>query len=1165
MAAGEQLALVPSEAATLATAVAPERTQAQRAAIEARERDVFTEAGAGAGKTGVLVDRYCDCVTEDGVAPDRILAFTFTERAAGELRERVHRVLAARARKAADDGELERAADIARAAREGERAWITTIHGFCRRLCAMHPVGAGVDPRFRVLDEVEAARIAERAFDAALEQTVASGGSPAARFAAAFHIRRLRGMVHAAHERLRSQGVSPVRLPAPGPPVRSVKDGDEAPELTPAELELAEQGLETFGALLAAFDREYERRKAERSAVDFEDLELRALDLLRRAGTGRDAWPARFAHVMVDEFQDTNRVQLALIDALRGPETRLFCVGDEFQSIYRFRHADLEVFRERRRAARADPAVDEIPLRGNFRSSPDVLAAVDFVGAALFGDEFPLLEAGIEPTGAPPGEGPAVELLITSGDERRRQGEGWRADGIDLQPPPGESNPAYVAEARFLAQRLRKLADEGIPRGDMVVLLRAFTHVDAFEEALERAGLSPYVVGGRGYWSQQQVEDALRLLGVIANPLDDELLFGALASPACGVSPDALWLLRQAARDPEGRPRHVWPTLAEGDWPDAMSAADARRLREFRARLDQLRSEAPLHPLDALIDRAISAFDYDLAILSLPNGERRMANLRKLMRLASEYEEHDGRDLRGFIDFARERTRRDEREGMAAVQVEGHDGVRVMTVHAAKGLEFPVVAVADLGRGPTAGSRAPDIALGRLRGGVGDPDGARFGMRLPVAGGKSLRLWELVSLCEEDEREEAAESLRLTYVAATRAQRRLILSGAPRHPRPDSVAEAPASATVVDLLLAGLAERGWSPEDGEAELPPPPAVGGGSVPGPAPRLAVRMQHPSAERAAELRRRWPARLPADEYPGEPRPPLLSEPVRAASAGHLSYSALADYAGCGYRFYVERVLGLASPLVPAHQEGDAPDGDPDAEADELIDPELGSRERSLAIGNCVHAALERSVRSSWALPAGDELEAILAREGIARDAEARARVQALLEGWLHSELRAELEAGGARPRPEVPFVVELAGTIVRGKIDLLCETPQGMLVVDYKTDTLRGSDEAELGERYATQRDLYAVAVDTAAPTGRRDAPIRAAYCFLEAPDRTVVERYDDVGLQAARGRLERLIGRIGAGEFQRTEAPHRSLCFGCPAAARLCGDPAWRPQWASSSP
>src|SRR5207237_1971980 len=123
-------------------------------------------------------------------------------------------------------------------------------------------------------------------------------------------------------------------------------------------------------------------------------------------------------------------------------------------------------------------------------------------------------------------------------------GNGWRAEDRELEPPPGERSPTCVAEARYLAQRLRELADAGVPRSDMVVLLRAFTHVDAYEEALERAGLAPFVVGGRGYWSQQQVEDALRLLGVVANPLDDECLFGALASPACGASPDALWLLR---------------------------------------------------------------------------------------------------------------------------------------------------------------------------------------------------------------------------------------------------------------------------------------------------------------------------------------------------------------------------------------------------------------------------------------------------------------------------------------------------------------------------------------------------------------------------------------------------------------------------------------------
>ena len=906
----------PEQATTRHRQLTPE----QLAVIEARDRDVFTEAGAGTGKTGVLVERYCDAVSEDGVGPDRVLAFTFTERAAGELRERIRRRLTARARSALEQGDPERSAEIARAAREGERAWITTIHGFCRRLLATHPVAARMDPRFRVLDEAEAARLSERAFEVALEETLEAGDGAIARFAAGFHPERLRTMVGAAYERLRSQGVDPPRLPEPGPASRSVKEKHESPELSPAEAKLAEDGLAALRALLAAFSRRYEASKAERSGADFADLELRALELLRAPGAVREAWRGRFEHLMVDEFQDTNRVQLALVDALCGPQTRLFTVGDEFQSIYRFRHADLEVFRERRSKAESDPATERMPLRGNFRSRPDVLAAVDFAGAALL-PGFTPLEAGLETDTEPRGGGPATELLLTDATEDKPGSKsGWRAEEIKLASPPSETNPSYVAEARFLAQRLRELADRGVPRGEMVVLLRAFTHVDAFEEALDRAGLAPYVVGGRGYWSQQQVEDALRLLGVVANPLDDELLFGALASPACGVSPDALWFLRQAARDPDGRPRHVWPTIADGEWPAAMAAADVRRLERFREILAGLRAEAPLRPLDSLVDRAISAFDYDLALLAQPNGRRRMANVRKLMRLASEYEDHDGRDLRGFLEFAQERTRRDEREGMAAVQVEGHDGVRVMTVHAAKGLEFPVVAVADLGRGLGAGSRAPDVAIGRLERDVGDPSGARFGMRLPVAAADSLRLWELVDLCEEDGAAEAEEACRLVYVAATRAQERLILSGIYRSSDLDATEELKPSHTALKLLLPALRSRGWSGDEGEVELERAPAIGGGPAAGPVPIMVVRTQRPTAQRAMELRRRAakPAADAGDAIPEAPAP-LLEPRPRTSAAGHLSYSALADYARCRYRFYVERVVGATSSLAAEVTDG------------------------------------------------------------------------------------------------------------------------------------------------------------------------------------------------------------------------------------------------------
>jgi ATP-dependent helicase/nuclease subunit A len=165
--APQQLALVATDEPA-AEGPGVELTAAQRAAIACRDRNVFTEAGAGSGKTGVLVERYCDCVTEDGHKPDAILAFTFTERAAGELRQRVRRRLLGRARAAGGRGDREGARHIMSAAREGERAWITTIHGFCRRLLAAHPIAARMDPRFRVLDEAESARLRAQAFEAAL-------------------------------------------------------------------------------------------------------------------------------------------------------------------------------------------------------------------------------------------------------------------------------------------------------------------------------------------------------------------------------------------------------------------------------------------------------------------------------------------------------------------------------------------------------------------------------------------------------------------------------------------------------------------------------------------------------------------------------------------------------------------------------------------------------------------------------------------------------------------------------------------------------------------------------------------------------------------------------------------------------------------------------------
>jgi ATP-dependent helicase/nuclease subunit A len=1156
----------------------PAPTPEQQAAIDARAVDVFCEAGAGSGKTRVLVGRYCDALTKDGVSIDEILAFTFTERAAAELRGRIRLELGRRSRIWEREGDTVRAAELQALARETERAWVTTIHGFCRRLLGAHPIAAGLDPRFRVLDAPESARLREQAAREALEALITEGIESVTRAAAAYRPDRFSGIALDAHERLRSQGMIEPRLPPVGEPILSKRpdakpkkgEKDAEPTLSPAEREAALRAREALELLLERTHSRYGELKAARSGLDFSDLELITVKLLGDSPAVAELWRGRFRHLMVDEFQDTNAVQLALISALRGPETRLFTVGDEQQSIYRFRAADLEVFRDEREKAQAAAGTEVLPLRGNFRSSAPVLAAANEVGRTLLPGFQELTCGRDEPA-------PAVELLLTLDEGSGKDARKWKTEEIDLCPPPSVSQPVIFAEALALAERLSEIVEaREAQAGEIVVLLRAFTHVDAYEEALRRFGLDPYVVGGRGYWSQQQVEDLLRLLSCVANPLDDEMLFGALAAPGVGVSPDALWLLRAAA----GGRSHIWPVLThvyggEEHRPDALderqeridaiSGEDAERLRLFCERLAPLRARAALTSLDALVEETMNAFGYDLALLARDGGRGRMANVRKLMRLASEYERNEGRDLRGFLDQAFRSTERDEREGMAPVNAEDHDGVRIMTVHGAKGLEFPVVAMPDMGRRLNAGHRAGDLWIGRRGLEGGEP---RFGMRLAFPTEKSMGVWELFELDAEENEAEAEEACRLLYVAATRAERRLLLSGSYRPQHLEPLETKKPGDTALRRLLPALVELGWDGSAPLLELPAPSRVDPGDMrPLPVPELAIRVNSPSPGRAEALRAGRPETArEAEPIPGAVRPPLLPSGPSPVPLGHLSYSALASFERCGYRFYLERVLGVreGDPAFVAASEEEVEEAAVEGPAsDELVEPqEEEGREiphttvsPALALGNAVHLALEWSARNRWRDPGSDRIAALLEREGLPGE-EPLKRATAVIGGWMQSRLRAELE--GLRLRPEVPFALGLGGTVMRGSIDLLAEDPAGNaapLVVDFKTDATRGRDTGELGERYAGQRAVYALAVAEA--TGSEE--VRTAHVFLEHPAEPVAESFGAERLATARSELEALIARVREGRFEVAADPYAAMCFRCPAAARLCPRPAWRPR------
>jgi len=1145
-------------------------TPEQLLAIEAGGHDILVEAGAGTGKTGVMVERYCRLVDGLETDPGAVLAFTFTDKAATELRRRIRVELE---RRTAAGSQRARAllATIG-------GAWVTTIHGFCNRLLGGHPVAAGIDPRFRVLDGPEAERAAGEAFDDALTEFLAGGDEAREHTVAAFEIGGLRAIVTGIHAELRSRGEILPSLPQPPPAdpgaavrhaaavatetLAELKEGSgshllveralavldgptppaldeldalrtdsraksmtayrEAIDAAVARTAEAGEGGEAYAhvaELLALFSGRFEAAKERRGGLDFEDLQLRAVGLLEREEIG-NAYRNRFSHLLVDEFQDTNRLQLRLIEALRGPRTELMTVGDELQSIYGFRHADLAVFREQRDAVEESADAVAMELSGNFRSRPELVGAVNAIGEELLGESFRPLRVGAPPQlPQPPGEGAAVELLLTARD-------GWDGEGIDLAPTiDANTPPNHLAEARFLAARLRELTETGVARGEIVVLLRAFTHLDAYEDSLERAGLRPYTIGGRGYWSQQQVADVCALLATIANPLDDQALFGALASPACALTPDTLWLLRAAA----GRRRHVWPAVeraaeigeAELEQPERLAQippAELALLREFAQTIVRLRERAGRLSLAELIDAAIGETGYDLAILLRRSGEARFANVRKLMRLAGEFEAREGRDLRGLLDFLAARAEADS-DAEAASAVEGHDGVRIMTVHSAKGLEFGVVAVPGLSRRLLAGSRPPQLALGH------EVERPRVGLQLRRLGAASINLYAHEQLCAENQQRDAAEELRLFHVAATRARERLILSGvvAPKPPN----GEQPGT-PVLERIVSGFEldrER-----DSALEIPPPlPRTGLDASFAPS-QMDVRVSLPSPERAAELTasRRESAR-PASL--GDGGAPILDRDPPAVPNRPLSYTAIAAYEECGYRFQMERVLDLGDSVrtlpSPVRQEANA--GGRDG---------ASTREDAAARGAAVHELLEWSHANEWREPEGEVAGELLAP----------------VRAWLNSALlRERLRAPGASSRAEVPLLLRIENATLRGSIDLLVERgDEPPLVIDYKTDRLGGTAPAERAAKYATQRTIYALAVAEA-----REAPeVEVAYVFLERPDEPVLELLDREAIQLGHERLATTIGRIAAGEFPVAAVERRSwdLCGGCPALGRLCSGP-----------
>ncbi len=764
-----------------------ELTPGQQAAVERTGQDVCVIAGPGSGKTSVLIARFAWLVRERDINPEKILAITFTDKAATEIKNRLVREFAAE----------EKYRTLI------ERAPVSTIHGLCARLLRENWVLAGLAPDFAVLDDAWSWQMRRESAEAALDELYRAQPHTMRQLLEALDIStqengRQPDLVESlldVYETMRSAGVAlesiadqPLAseshsrgvgllrrvvseslagatpkqqlehesfkawarrfLSLPQSPVTRehlalvadfstnagrLKMGSFA-RATAKELKedllkaIAAEFIAEFHrplrtllvAALTRVDADYRARKRGQGALDFNDLEEIALRLLEGNDDLRTALAASFDAILMDELQDTNHLQWRLLDQLRRPD-RFFAVGDINQSIYGFRHADPGLFDGYRTSLlRRDLAVDD--LRENHRSRADILRAVEQMVGGQTGIEHRALIAA---KSFPPKEEPSLEVITGSGDK------------------------AAENEASWIARRIRELTG-ALPIGkdthpaqysDVAILVRTLGCLGPIERQLERFAIPYLVSSGRTFFEGREVRDLLLFLSVLANPLDQVALAGVYRSPLVGLSDEAV-------------AQTVFETAGF-----QMSEDDAARLSRFNFLLARLRPIAGQLSPDRLLLSILEESNYEQGLT-----ESARANIEKFLTLLRDRHAQAPKALPQLLDDL-EALRESETEADAPPGEAGNV-VRILSIHGAKGLEFPIVFLPALQRG--ADRRRPVLSYTNE-----DGLGARW--RDPVTHSGQPDPAHLAATAKACEREEAEEH-RLLYVAMTRAQEHLVLS-----------------------------------------------------------------------------------------------------------------------------------------------------------------------------------------------------------------------------------------------------------------------------------------------------------------------------------------------------------------------------------------------------
>lgn len=1138
-------------------------TPEQHDAIHIQDKNLLVVAGAGSGKTRVLVERYIQLLANHPDWPiGALVAITFTREAAFEMRQRLRLELEQRAQAA--DGER-----WARRLAQMDSARIDTIHGLCADILRANAAQAGVDPKFEVLDETEAAILLDEVvadvlaaleppparlfaiydayrIDETLRQmSLVNGDYPALELdaealfqlwteqwaklvreerrrlldseqAAAVEaidylpakdkltdlaimyldqLRRLRAVDLEAEKAIqvlqtwRKTGAVGNKGSAKAWGSKDAKD-----EVARALRDLRDrikQALETIGEppgeldrrtaealplwheLLSLARRAYRQRKAADARLDFDDLERLAAELLRDPALRQRYRGAEFKHLLVDEFQDTNAAQWQIIQSLADVHSAgtLFAVGDPKQSIYQFRGADVSVFNQVRARIGQLEACRELPLSTSFRSHRALVEQFNalFADILIPGDDSPAqayevaFDQPMRAFRADSPAAPALELQLLDYYQRDEAGEYLRGkNGRKIRYPAEDMRrwEAYEIASRIKAMiaEARPVYDKdsrswrGIDYRDVTLLFQSMLNVTLYEEVFKSQEIPYLTVAGRGYYDRQEVWDMLDLLRCLHNPADDLSLASALRSPLFAFSDDLLFALR-LLRDEDGETPSLWSALhitAKRPVPGVVE----RDLQSLQYALDVLTDLGRLSgriTISELLRLALAKTNYLAILTGLPDGARRRGNIEKLLQLA----ESSGKITLGkFTQYLDDLTAREVREGEALL--EAGNALRLMTVHASKGLEFPLVVLADASweRG---GGDAPLLLADREHGlSCQLYDAATNEYQKGFAHQRNARLQSL---------KEAAERKRLLYVAATRAQDYLLISGQVTLGKQDRWSARGWLWQLLDALELEEIER--LPQQTRQFADRPVAV---TMPSAPPPLDLLYQ--AANTADDL---WDFAADPRDFP--PLQPPLLEPLPQASAPSLSHITATQIAQLGafrhglserqrqtsgQRFRADAILGLP----------------PDSGA-ALSD---GNRASPALIGEIVHELLRYGGFAPDKPGSDAMIRSVAWEKGLTNPdlvASVAGEVRSLLELYALSDVCRWIRSARGENRAvhtELPFLFRSDKHVIHGVMDVLLQLPDNeWLIIDYKTSQVIGDAYEAHARRYLLQLGVYAAAL------------------------------------------------------------------------------------------